>query len=173
MLKHMLLVCLTGLLALLATAAADPGTAKTDEEETLPPPSFAPGADVTLALCVKAPSQWELNYNVPLRVQFDEEYLKEAPFTVKKTVWDFTFETYLPRHTIEIPIYLKLGIDDGKLKVPFKVQCSICELSGESCTFCMENVNFPVEVLSVAPADSKNQALDEGTADYEYRLSLP
>ncbi|MBN2082071.1 hypothetical protein JW859_07670 [bacterium] len=173
MFKRALLICLAGWLVILVTAAADPDIAKSETEETLPPPSFAPGANVTLALNLKAPSQWHLNYLVPIRVQFDEEYLKEAPFTVKKTVWDFTIESYLPRHTIEIPVYLKLGTDDGTLKVPFKLQCSICEMSGESCTFCMENVSFPVEVLSTAPADSQNQALAEGTADYDYRLSLP
>jgi hypothetical protein len=142
-------------------------------EEKALPPSFAPGATVTLALEIRPPEQWQLNYLVPLRLEFDEEYLKEAPFTVKQAVWDFTLKSYMPRYTAEIPLTLNTDLADGALTIPLKLMGSICESSGEMCTFCIENVTVKLEVLSVAPPDTENQALSTGIAQHSHRLSLP
>jgi hypothetical protein len=142
-------------------------------QEQPQPPSFAPGAKVTLALTVLPPDQWQLNHLVPLRLQFDEEYLKDAPFTVKQPVWDFTLKSYMPRYTAEIPIQLNADLADGELIVPLEILGSICESSGEACTFCRENGKFKLLVLSQAPPETENQALKDGTASDTHRLSLP
>lgn len=173
------LITMTGLLLLVAlpalardAAAAEAKPASGDQEKQ-PAPSFAPGAAVTLALEIKAPQNWQLNHLVPLRLEFDEEYLKEAPFTVKQAVWDFTLKSYLERYTAEIPIKLDTGLVDGPMVIPLKLMGSICESSGEMCTFCTENVSVKLEVLNVAPPDTENQALSTGIAENSHRLSLP
>jgi hypothetical protein len=153
-------------------SSGDAGATARAEEQPLPP-SFAPGAKVTLALTILPPDQWQLNYLVPLRLQFDDEYLKDAPFTVKQPVWDFTLKSYMPRYTAEIPIQLNADLADGELVIPLEFMGSICESSGESCTFCRENVKFQLTVLSEAPPDTDNQALNEGIAADTHRLSLP
>lgn len=138
-----------------------------------PLPSFAPGATVTLAITLSSPEQWVLNYMVPLRLQFDEKALKDAPFTVAKPVWDFKFEHYLPRFTAEVPIKLKKNLPDGPLPVSLQVLCSICAASGDECTFAIEEVSVEVPVLAKAAPGTKNQALAKGTFKTKHRLSLP
>lgn len=137
------------------------------------PPSFAPGAAVTLALTILPPEQWQLNYLVPLRLQFDEEYLEDAPFSVEQAVWDFSFKSYMPRYTAEIPIQLDPSLADGPLAISLEVFGSICEASGESCTLAKENLTVELMILSEAPPDTENQALSKGTAEDTLRLSLP
>lgn len=153
-------------------SAPEPAAAGSKADKPMPP-SFAPGAEVTLALTIVPPEQWQLNYLVPLRLQFDEEYLKDAPFSVDHAVWDFKLKSYLPRYTAEIPIMLSDDLEDGPLLIPLEVLGSICENSGESCTFSRDNFSVKLTVLSKAPPDTKNQALSEGTAEASHRLSLP
>jgi len=177
MTRVVLLVLAALLLAPLAAVAAeksaDDGEQANKAEEQPAPPSFAPGAKVILALTILPPDQWQLNHLVPLRLQFDEEYLKDAPFTVKQPVWDFTLKSYMPRYTAEIPIQLAADLADGELTIQLEVLGSICEASGEACTFCKENISIELTILGKALPDTKNQALNEGTATDAHRLSLP
>lgn len=179
----------TGLIAmLLATAvlslahAADPAppvspdepTAAETAAETPVPPSFQPAAKVTLAITLQAPRNWNLNYLVPVRLQFDKEYLKTAPFKVKTEQWDTTIKSYVPEYTIEIPITLAKDLADECLAIPIEVICSVCESTGEQCTFAMETMQLKLIVKSEAgDDDDDNQALAKGTLEYTYRLSLP
>lgn len=156
-------------------SAAEPEqpTAQADGEEEQQPPSFRPGAEVTLAVTLKAPKYWQLNYLTPLRLQFDEKWLKDAPLAVKQPVWDFELDSYLEQYTAEIPVRLGRSVPDGTLEIPLEVLASICESSGESCTFCNENISVDVVVMRIAPPDSENQALGEGEVARAYRLSAP
>lgn len=168
-LRSLLALALLGLP--LATArAADPGEAPAAKE---PPPTFAPGAEVKLLITLQAPEQWVLNYLVPIRLQFDEKALKEAPFKVSQSVWDFKIEHYVPRHTFELPVVLKTGLPDGEVKIPVQVMCSICAAGGEECTFAMETIVAKVKVQAKAAEGAKNQALAKGSLPLAYRLSLP
>ena len=151
-----------------------PAAGDTAAEKTPPPPSFQPGAQVVLAVTLKAPRSWNLNYLVPVRLQFGKEYLKTAPFKVKKDTWDTTIESYLPEYTVEIPLALAKDLEDGSLSIPIEVMCSVCEASGEQCTFAMETMQPELIVRNEAGEDDEeNQALAEGTLEYSYRLSLP
>lgn len=155
-----------------ATAEPAQPAAQTDGEDEQPP-SFRPGAEVTLAITLKAPKYWQLNYLTPLRLQFDEKYLKDAPLAVKQAVWDFELDSYLEQYTAEIPIRLGRGVPDGNLEIPLEILASICESSGESCTFCNENISVDVAVMRIAPPDTENQALSEGEVAHTCRLSAP
>jgi len=146
---------------------ADPAPAKQT------PPSFAPGAEVTLKITLQAPDQWVLNYMVPIRLQFDEKQLKDAPYKVSKTTWDFTIEHYVPRQTFELPITLAKGVADGTLDVPVGVLCSICAGAGDECTFVMETAVVHVKVQAKAEPGAKDQALSKGAATCLHHLSLP
>jgi len=160
-------------------AASDPAAepeqpaAQADDEQEQQPPSFRPGAEVTLAITLRAPKYWQLNYLTPLRLQFDEKFLKDAPLAVKQPVWDFELESYLEQYTAEIPIRLGRSVPDGTLTIPLEVLASICESSGESCTFCNEHIVVDIMVLREAPPDTENQALGEGAAESAHRLSAP
>lgn len=165
--------------ALPAAAGTDPAAeqeqppAQTDGEEEQQPPSFRPGAEVTLAITLRSPKYWQLNHLTPLRLQFDEKYLKDAPLAVKQPVWDFELDSYLEQYTAEIPIRLGRNVPDGTLEIPLEILASICESSGESCTFCNENISVDVVVMRIAPPDTENQALSEGAAESTHRLSAP
>jgi len=175
---QVLTAVLTGMLLTLAVAQAQDDVEAAEpakqEEKAPPPPSFKPGAQVNLALTLKAPRGWNLNYMVPLRFEFDKEYLKDAPIKVKQQTWDFNIESYLPEATFVIPVTLKKGLKDGDLSIPLPIICSICESSGEMCTFCMENMTIKL-VVKAEPAegDGKHQAQDKGTLESTHRLSLP
>jgi hypothetical protein len=168
------------LLWALPAAAADgsatepeQSAAQASDEDEQQQPSFRPGAEVTLAITLRAPKYWQLNYLTPLRLQFDEKYLKDAPLAVKQPVWDFELDSYLQQYTAEIPIRLGRSVPDGTLEIPLEILASICESSGESCTFCNEHMVVDVAVLRDAPPDAENQALSEGAAESTYRLSVP
>lgn len=158
-----------------AASPADPVVETTAAAMARPvPPSFQPGARVVLALKLQAPQDWGLNYLVPIRLQFDKEYLKTAPFKVDQAIWDTTIESYLPEYIIEIPVVLDTRLADQALTIPIDVQCSICESTGEQCTFCMETLTVKLQVKRApAEGDGANQALAQGTLEYSYRLSLP
>jgi hypothetical protein len=149
-------------------AEGDDATA--DEEA---PPSFRPGAEVRILLEVLAPKQWKINHMVPLRLEFEEEYLKEAPFAVRQPVWDFKLEHYAPSLTAEIPVKLSEDLLDGLVVVPLALACSICNEVGDSCAFVMENVSVKVRVLADAPPDTENQALVKGSLPASHLLSAP
>ena len=159
-------------LAVFPVAFAAEGEGK-DEEQKQVPPSFKPGAQVTLAVTVQAPERWLLNYLVPLRLQFDEEYLEKAPFTVEQAVWDFSFDKYIESYTAKVPLLLSPELPDGVLVVPLVVMCSICDEGGESCTFSNEDLAVPLVVRAEAGADEKNQALNKGELPFAHLLGAP
>lgn len=137
------------------------------------PPSFKPGAEVTLAITIKAPRQWKLNHLMPLTLSFDEEYLKDAPFSVKESSYTIKLDHYLPRLTVAIPVELNGNLEDGRLRIPLSLIFSICNEVTEFCAFSVETVNVPVYVQAKAGAGEKNQALDSGTAEHSHLLSIP
>jgi hypothetical protein len=141
------------------------------EEKALP--LFKPGAEVALALTVKAPKHWVLNYMVPLRVSFDEEKLKKAPFTVKQSDWDFEFEEYVGEYVASVPVKLKQNLPDGEIKIPLMVQCSICTDSGDLCSFAAENASVVVQVLAKAPEGAKQQPVAKGEMPAAVKLVPP
>lgn len=136
-------------------------------------PSFAPGAAVTLKITLVAPEQWNLNYMVPIRLQFDEKLLKDAPYKVSKTTWDYTIKHYVPRQTFELPITLAKSVADGTLDVPVNVLCSICTVAGDECTFAMDTAVVHIKVQAKAEPGAKDQALSKGAATCLRQLSLP
>ena len=157
-----------------APAPAEEGTTVQEPAKQEVPPSFQPGAAVELAITLKAPRDWNLNYMVPIRFEFDEEYLKHAPVSVKQRTWDFEIKSYLPSATFVIPVTLDKDLADGELAVPLPIACSVCESSGESCTFCMETMTINIVVqATAAEGDGKDRAQAKGTLQVDHRLSLP
>jgi hypothetical protein len=169
---RLLLLVGWGIFSTLALSAAD-GQQGRDREQKPVPPSFKPGAEVTLAITLQAPEHWHLNYLVPLRLQFDEEYLEEAPFSVEKPVWDFSFDDYVESYTARLPLVLGADLPEGVLTIPLRAMCSICDESGESCTFSQQDAAVPLIVRIEAPAEQKNQALLSGELPYALKLEAP
>lgn len=175
-----MLVIAGGLAALAGAHAADQSAATEVQlaAEKAPakpptPPSFAPGAEVTMKITLEAPDQWNLNYMVPIRLQFDEKQLKGAPYKVSKSTWDFTIKHYSPKETFELPITLAKSAPEGKLEVPVAVLCSICADTGEECTFAMETAVVDIKVQAKADPGAKDQALARGAVSCVHHLSLP
>ena len=153
--------------------AADVENEPDTKAEEKPLPLFKPGAEVTLALTVKAPKHWVLNYLVPLRVSFDKEQLKKAPFSVKQLDWDFEFEEYTGEYVASVPVKLQRNLPDGEIEIPLTVQCSICTDTGDQCSFAAENANVVVQILAKAPEDAKQQPVAKGEMPAAVRLVPP
>ena len=154
-------------------AQAGPAEPPATKQEEQAPPSFASGADVTLAITVVAPEHWLLNELTPLRIQFDEAMLEEAPFTLEQAIWDFELEQYLPEFTAEIPLKLAGNLPDGPLAIPVQVLVLICDEKGVMCTLSDEEIKLSIEVLGLAPPDASNQALGKGTNPVRHKLAPP
>lgn len=163
-------------------ASAGTGGGTTEEGETERedatrdedvPPSFRPGAEIRIMLEVLAPKQWKINHLVPLRLEFEEEYLEEGPIAVRQAVWDFKLENYVPKLTVEIPVTLSEDLQDGPIVLPLALACSICNEVAGTCAFVMENVSVKIRVLAEAPPDVENQALPKGQQPASHLLSAP
>ncbi len=153
-------------------AGQKPGqTAQSKKKAT--PPSFQPGAEVTLAITIKAPREWVINYMVPFQARFDDEDIKKAEFSVEEATNRFEFEHYLPEITFEIPVTLSSKLKDGKITIPVYVDCSICDEVSGQCTFASEIVMAKVRILSEADPEEKNQAQKAGLSRHTQVLSGP
>lgn len=127
------------------------------------PPTFKPGADVALELTVRAPEGWNINYLLPVQVIFDEEYLRKAPFSVNNTSFSFKLKEYADEAVFTVPVKLNAKASAGDLKIPFKLDYSICNVESDECTFDTVDFNVGLKVESSAPAGEKNRALSSGT----------
>jgi len=164
-------------IALLAGSPA----AKEPEKEL--PPSFKPGANVTLAVTIEAPKQWAINPYQDIKLVFDEENLKNAPFSVEGTEWVHPAKKFDPEHpeikyedfcVIEIPIKLASNITEGTLAVPITLHGGICDPVSEYCKGgIVEEVSVRVLVKAKAPDGTKNQALSQGVSPWRHCISLP
>jgi len=172
---------LSGMLALLlltVPALAADATGSSDEPKEKAPPSFQPGAKVELAIALHAPVGWAINHQVPLRLEFDEDYVasdeqpEDAQFSTEKAKWDFTLERYEEEYMAAVVVQLAGELPDGEITLPLTVLCSICDDAGDACTFSMEEISVPLVVRSKAPKDEKNQAQAKGTLTHEHRLAL-
>jgi hypothetical protein len=134
-------------------------------------PSFKPGAKVTLVLEVKAPPKWHLNSQVPLRVEFDKEKVKNLPVKLDKTTWDFTVVKDPASQSFELPISLTGKAKNGTLEIPAKLLCGYC--NDEGCTFANEELKVSIVVKDKAPKDSKNQAQASGKISKTVTLQVP
>jgi hypothetical protein len=167
MMQFRVVVVMT-LAALVALGAGSASQAKNDAA-----PSFKPGAQVTLAIKLKAPSGWKISHVPPIRLSFDKQQLKNYGFTVAKNSFDFDPGKYVKEYTANIPIKLKAGVKDGALKVPVNVSCSICDDAVVQCSFANESMELSVQVLAKAPAGSTAQAQAKGTVSHEHTLRPP
>jgi hypothetical protein len=132
--------------------------------------SFKPGAKVFLQVAVNAPSNWGLNSEVPLRLSFDEAVLKQAPFSVKKTVWDYKVDPHSTTYTAEIPIIVSKEATAGEITVPIQLACSICEETEGSCTFVSESVNVPINVET---GSSAHKPMSKGKLTWQHSVAAP
>ena len=110
-------------------------TARAAEKKDKLPPSFKPGADVTLYITLNSPADWHLNDKVPIVFNFDEEELKKLPFSVEKTKWEFSIDKSTERFTALIPVKLSKKAPEGTVNIPLSVECSICTDETGSCAF--------------------------------------
>jgi hypothetical protein len=170
----MRLAPLRSCIVLLAVGSAALASAPQAVPAAAPPrPSFKPGAAVTLAITVKAPEGWKLSHTPALRIGFNKELLKNAPFTVKQDAWQFKFKTYVHEYTATIPITLKPKALDGEYALPLSVACSICDEPGLSCAFADEGVSLQLIVRHAAPSGEKEQAQAKGTLAATHVLHPP
>lgn len=128
-------------------------------------PSFKPGAQVTLAVKLRAPSGWKISHVPPIRISFDKQQMKNYGFTANKESFDFDPGKYVKEYTANVPIKLKQGLNDGAVKVPVNVTCSICDESGTQCSFANESMELKVQVQAKAQA--------KGTLPHEHTLRPP
>lgn len=128
-------------------------------------PSFKPGAQVTLAIKLKAPSGWKISHVPPIRLSFDKQQMKNYGFTAAKVSFDFDPGKYVKEYTANVPIKLKPGLNDGAVKVPVNVSCSICDEAAVQCSFANESMELKV------PVQAKAQA--KGTLSQEHTLRPP
>ena len=169
--KHTAL-CLVLLIAIVVqTAAWAAGGAETAAPKKSPPPSFKPGAEVTLALTFMAPENYAFNEMLPLSVKFDPEKLKKAAFVVEKENWDFELKPHVGRTTVYVPIKLKDSAPEGSLAIPLQASCIVCTMDGEQCLPVSEGFTVRVTVRAKAPAGEENQALSKGSLPWRHTFS--
>jgi hypothetical protein len=137
------------------------------------PPSFKPGAEVTLGIVLDSPMDWHLNDQVPVVFSFEEDDLKGAAFVVEKTKWEFKLDKSSERLVAKIPVTLKKQAPEGTVSIPLSVACSICTDDSGSCAFSSEGFNVKVKVEAKPSDKSGNSALAKGTHLAQYRLSAP
>jgi hypothetical protein len=151
------------ILALFALSALGVGAASPAKSDAAP--SFKPGAQVTLAIKLKAPTGWKISHVPPIRMSFDKQQMKNYGFTAAKNSFDFDPGKYVKEYTVNVPIKLKPGLPDGAVKVPVNVSCSICDETGTQCSFANESMELQVQVLA------KGQA--KGTLSHTHTLRPP
>ena len=161
-----------GALALMAGAALADNVGPQPPAKKKAPPSFKPGAEVTLALTFMAPEDFAFNEMLPLTVAFDPELLKKASFTVEQDTWEFELKPHVGRTTVAVPIKLKGSVAEGSLAIPVEASCIVCTLDGEQCLPVRESFTVRVEVRSTAPAGEENQALSKGSLPCHYTFSV-
>ena len=135
--------------------------------------SFKPGASVKLLLQVNAPKGWAHNPMVPLKLSFDEEYLKTAPFTVGQSSFELSLEGHPTTAELKIPIKLKSPLPDGELKIPATVDAFICTLDESMCIMASEPASMKLTVRSSAAKGEKGQALDKGSLALSHFIAPP
>ncbi len=135
------------------------------------PPSFKPGAQVTLAMTFSAPEDYAFNEMLPLTLQFDPEQLKKAGFTVEKDTWEFALKPHVGRITVSLPIKLKDSAAEGSLAIPLEASCIVCTLDGEQCLPLRESLTVRVAVRKSAPAGEENQAQSSGALAWPHTFT--
>jgi hypothetical protein len=165
MTKLLTTICLALLaLSVLAHAAKDEKTA---------PASFSPGAKVELLLSVACPKGWAHNPAMPIKLSFDEEYLKTAPFSIKESSISARFEGHPHSTELKIPITLSGKLPDGELRIPATVDAFICTEDESMCIMASETVSIRIMVQAAAGKGQKNQALDKGSLPVQHQLAMP
>jgi hypothetical protein len=139
-------------------------------------PCFAPGAKVTLIVTVKAPKDWHLNHFVPLKVEFDEDYLKRAPFKVEQAKWSFPLPD-LPRQLqswdLQIPILLEPDIGSGRQLIWLKLYVGLENDPGSLCAYPSANVYIPLQVAPSRDSGGRSAALPGGELTYTWECPKP
>ncbi|MCB1220590.1 MAG: hypothetical protein H7A35_03010 [Planctomycetales bacterium] len=162
--KKMIIAACLSLLALSALAHA---------KEQPKPASFKPGASVELVVKVNAPKGWAHNPMMPLKLSFDPEYLKTAPFTVAQNSFEVKFEGHPTSAEVKVPIKLKGSLNDGELSIPAKLDAFICTVDESMCIMASEETSLHVRVQGKAGKGEKDQALDKGSLSLSHVLTPP
>lgn len=163
--KLITITCLAMLaLSVLAHAAKD---------EKQPAASFKPGAKVEIVLSVTCPKGWAHNPAMPIKLSFDEEYLKTAPFSIKGSSISAKFKDHPHSTELKIPITLSGKLPDGELRIPATVDAFICTEDESMCIMASEPVSIRIIVQSAAAKGEKNQALDKGSLPASHQLAPP
>ncbi|MEZ5337494.1 MAG: hypothetical protein R3F46_04445 [bacterium] len=162
--KKLIITACLSLLALSALAHA---------KEEKKPLSFKPGASVELVLKVDAPKGWAHNPMMPLKLSFDPEYLKTAPFSVAQNSFEVKFEGHPSSAELKIPIKLKSKLADGELKIPATIDAFICTVDESMCIMASEDASLRVLVQSSAAKGEKDAALEKGSLMLSHRLAPP
>ena len=136
-------------------------------------PSFKPGAKVEVVLSINCPKGWAHNPNVPLKLKFDEEYLKTAPFSVGQPVFSTKIEGHPHSAEIKVPITLSGKLPDGELKIPAQVDAFICLDDESMCVVASEAVSMRIRVQDKAAKGEKNQAQGKGSLTLSHLLEMP
>lgn len=157
----------------LATLLLLSSLALAQKEEKKQPASFRPGASVELVLKVDAPKGWAHNPMVPLKLKFDEEYLKGAPFTVKQSSFEVKLEGHPSSAELTIPIKLSGKLPDGELKIPATLEAFICTEDESMCIMASEEASLRVMVRSKAGKGEEGQALEKGSLRLSHRIAPP
>ncbi|MCB1218739.1 hypothetical protein KDL44_15245 [bacterium] len=162
--KKLIIAACLSLLALSALAHA---------KEEKKPVSFKPGASVELVLKVDTPKGWAHNPMMPLKLSFDPEYLKTAPFSVAQNSFEVKFEGHPSSAELKIPIKLKSKLADGELKIPATIDAFICTVDESMCIMASEDASLHVLVQSSAAKGEKDAALEKGSLMLSHRLAPP
>jgi len=165
--RILLVTAIAGLLLVVLAAA------ESEKPEKAPDPTFRPGAKVNLSLTLRAPEGWNLNYMVPLRVQFDPEQMRKLPLVVDKITWEYKLDKYQPEFELSIPVRVAKGAEDGTLRFTLSAAAGICDEPVTQCTFVNEDVPVALTVQAKAAKGAKGQALAKGALKAEHCFSCP
>jgi hypothetical protein len=165
------LACIFGALLFVCAGNADGDSSK--EEYKLPPPSFRPGAAVSVQVQLVSPPGWHLNPMLPIVLKFDKEFLKDAPISVTQESWQFNIKDYQDSYTAQIPIRVGAKIEDGEYSVPLQLDCSICDKVAGACTFSSEDFSFPLLVKASADKGDRDQAQAKGVISLTLQIPAP
>lgn len=156
------LLLLLGLLPGLAGVAVPADEGSDDQRQSLPEPSFRPGASLAWELELKAPSGWHINYLLPVAVSFDREQLKGLPVSLAQERFEFELKDYAESYKALIPLQVSPKAADGEYKLPAQVDCGICTEDNSACTFGGAEASVLLRVRQSAPKSEKNQAQPKG-----------